>query len=167
MRADGGAMGTACLRAAGFPRGKARFRSFGSDPRQPFGYPPMWKKIAAIYESRSRSLAGLYSFRALGEHAEIVTPFLDPANERITLLVRAEGNSYLLCDRGLGSRIVDQSGRSDGGGILEQTRRDYGLSRSRHYLYVVCEERDLLLKQFRLCNALVALGERLASLPRR
>lgn len=127
----------------------------------------MWKKLASIYESRSRSLAILYDFRSAGEAAEIVTPFLDPFNERIIVRVREEGDQYLLCDRGLATRIVERAGRADGREILGEVCRDFDLSQSGDHLYVRTSEAGLLARQFRLCNALVALGDRLRTLPPR
>jgi hypothetical protein len=43
--------------------------------------------------------------------------------------------------------------------------KDYGLTVSDNSLHVLSGENDLLAKQFRLCNALVSLRDRLSTEP--
>ncbi len=125
--------------------------------------PDMCDRIACIYSKRSKSLSNLFHFRTAGEHAEIVTPFLDPTNSRISVFIKSAGEDFQICDGGLAFRIVDMAARADGESILEAMVQDYGLTVTGRSLHVLSSEADLLAKQFRLCNALVSLRDRLSS----
>jgi hypothetical protein len=129
------------------------------------GSVPLWERIAAAYQERSRGLASLLEFRPAGEGAEIVTPFLDPANSKISLFVQLQEGGYLLCDGGLASRLVVMAKRPDGPDILNAVLRDYGLSRAGEYVRVEAAEPELPSKQFRMCSAIIALMDRLRALP--
>jgi hypothetical protein len=127
--------------------------------------PPMCEQIASIYRKRSKSLSSLFHFRHAGNKAEVVTPFLDPTNSRISVFIGAAGDDFHICDGGLANRIVEMAGRPDGKTILREMVKDYGLTVSDNSLHVLSGENDLLAKQFRLCNALVSLRDRLSTEP--
>lgn len=145
------------------PESPTPLSRLGVDPEQE-PLEPMWERIAAIYQSRSRSLARLFHFRGAGNHrTEVVTPFLDPMNARISVFIEMAGEDFVICDGGLALKIVRMSQRKDGLPILHALVQDYGLSLSGDSLHVVSTEADLLAKQFRLCNALVSLRDRLSA----
>lgn len=122
------------------------------------------ERIASIYRNRSTSLANLFFFRGVeGDRAEVVTPFLDPTNTRISVFIEASDGKFVISDGGLALQIVAKSGRSDGMAVLHDLTHDYGLTLSEHALCIDSSEADLLARQFRLCNALVALRDRLVS----
>lgn len=125
---------------------------------------PTWERVASIYRNRSSSLANLFHFcRAEGDRTEVVTPFLDPSNRRISVFIEPAGDDFVISDGGLAFQIVTLSHRAEGMTILHDLAKDYGLSLSEDSVYVISSEAELLARQFRLCNALVALRDRLIS----
>lgn len=145
----------------------AEFRTSVPGVRTDYDYSwptPIWERVASIYRNRSTSLANLFQFRgAEGDRAEIVTPFLDPSNKRISVFIELAGDNFVISDGGLAFRIVALSHRADGMTVLQDLVKDYGLILSEESVHVVSSEAELLARQFRLCNALVALRDRLIS----
>jgi hypothetical protein len=135
-------------------------------PDDESGHSATSERIASIYQGRSRGLASLLDIRPAGDRAEIITPFLDPTNARISLFASVKGERIVLCDEGLGLRIVGMARRPDGESLLTQVLRDFGLSRHENHVRLECSEAELPAKQLQFCKALMNLMERLRTTPR-